>query len=135
VGDIIKQDLSGILKIIEVKEGEVNRKAIDIIKAEARANDDKVDFEKLKRSYGVHLAEQIMRTSKQFATGAHIEEIINTGMGQDPRTGDAIIIRSPSRKPVSYAWELAELVLGLDKKAWNYTVFDDALMVGCYIGV
>jgi len=135
VGDIIKRDTSGILKIIEVKEGEGNQKAMAILQDELALKQAKLDPEKLRSSHGKHLGDQVMRIQKQLAKGAQVKEILNTGKGTDPRTGDAVIIKAPSHSPTSYASELAGLILQLNKKSWSYTVLDGGLLVGCYKGI
>jgi hypothetical protein len=134
IGDIIKRDTSGILHIIEVKEGKANQKAIAIIQDELLAEEDNLDLPRLESTHGSHLAKQIRRIHKQLRKGARVEEIINTGKGKDPKTDTEVIIREPLRAPASYTLTFAKLLIELDTKDWAYTIVENGLMVGCYKG-
>lgn len=135
VGDIIKRDTSGILRIIEVKEGKSNQRAVAIIHDDVLSEEHKLDLPRLESIHGPHLAKQIKRIHKQLTKGARVEEIINTGKGKDPKTDTDVIIREPLSAPTSYTLNLAELLIELDTKDWAYTIVENSLMVGCYQGM
>jgi hypothetical protein len=134
VGDILRKDTSGIIKLIEVKEGRANKEAVAIVKNELLVERDNLDIEKLKVAYGPHLAKQIRRTHNQLRKSLQVESILNTGEGQDPTTGSQVIIREPSHSPQYYTHKLAEMLLELKHKPWAYTIIDNCLMIGCYKG-
>lgn len=135
IGDIIKRDTSGILHVIEVKEGETNQRVIAIIQDNLLSEQDNVDLHRLERTHGSHLAKHIRRVHKQMKRGTRVEEIINTGKGKDPKTDTNVIVREPSHAPASYARNLAELLVNLDTHDWSYTLIDNSLMIGCYKGI
>jgi hypothetical protein len=135
IGDILRRDTSGIIKIIEVKEGEENIKAIRIAENELRGDQDESSLAGLRSIYGRHLADQARRVQRQMNKGNKVSEILNTGAGEDPKTGSRVIVQEPRRMPAAYKGELAEQLLRLDTRPWAYTVIEDCLMVGCYQGL
>lgn len=134
VGDILKRDTSAFIKIIEVKEGKANQKVAAIIEDELLVEKDGLNFARLEGVHGTHLAQQVRRTYRQWTKGARVEEIINTGRGKDPNSGNSVVVWDPSRKVAYYEHKLAELLLELDNKPWAYTIIDTSLKVGCYKG-
>jgi hypothetical protein len=132
VGDILMRDASAAIKLIEVKEGEANQKAIAILEEKLLAGEDNLDFKALENTHGPRLAQQVRRTYKQLRRGSHVRDIVNTGEGKDPDSGNSVKIQEPSRVPAYYTRELADLLLELERKDWAYTIIDNSLKIGCY---
>ena len=135
VGDILRRDTSGIIKIIEVKEGKKNLEALQIVKNELMSEGDELSLANLKQVYDPYLMGQVNRIRKQIAKGNRVREIINTGKGQDPQTCTPVIVQEPQRKPGTYTKELVGQLLSLDKDPWAYTIIEGCLMIGCYKGL
>lgn len=134
IGDILRRDLNR-LAIVEVKEGEENIKAIEILDQISIQAGDGPDLQALTNDYGDHLARQVNRIYKQKVRADRAMQIINMGEGIDPVFNLPARIREPEREPRSYNQELAALLVRLDNDMWAYTVIEGALLIGCYNGL
>jgi hypothetical protein len=128
IGDLVYRDLH-LLKLIEVKEGDKNIQAIQILEEQP---DLVRNIESLTGTYGENLAGQVRRIYHQKIRADRAIQIIGTGMGPDPVSGITVTINEPSIPPLGYDHELAELLLRLDQETWAYTALEGALLIGCY---
>ncbi len=127
IGDILRRDPNR-LTVIEVKEGEENSKAIEILDQLSIHAEGSPDLQALTNDYGEHLARQVNRIHKQKLRGDRATQIINMGEGMDPVLNLPVRIREPEREPRSYHNELAALLLHLDNDMWAYTVIEGTLL-------
>lgn len=128
IGDLLYRDLH-LLKLIEVKEGDKNIQAIQILEEQP---DLVRNIEYLTGTYGDNLAGQVRRIHHQKIRADRAIQIIETGAGPDPVSGITVTINEPSLPPLGYDNELAKLLLRLDQETWAYTALEGALLIGCY---
>src|SRR6185503_9474720 len=88
IGDLLYRDLH-LLKLIEVKEGDKNIQAIQILEEQP---DLVRNIESLTGTYGENLAGQVRRIYHQKIRADRAIQIIGTGMGPDPVSGITVTI-------------------------------------------
>jgi len=118
-----------LLKLIEVKEGDKNVQAIQILEEQP---DVVRNIESLTVTYGENLASQVSRVYRQKIRADRAIQIMETGVGPDSVSGITVTINEPSLPPLGYDYELAKLLLRLDQETWAYTALEGALLIGCY---
>lgn len=131
-GDILLMSKSG-LRVIEVKEGEKNKRSFEIIESLMNAE---TTLEELVKdpAFDRHAAEQLQRNLKQKENAQRILEIINTDKGKD-KAGNSVKIITPKEDTPIFYKEIHQLEEQLkERKFWAYDVIDECLHVGIYKG-
>ena len=95
VGDIITKDISDGTGIIELKEGQVNKRVFEILHEYGENHCDHYLASVLSEE-GKKVSEQFFRSVKQMHKDMLAVNIINEGQGEDPQSGKQVtIVESP----------------------------------------
>lgn len=131
-GDILLLAKSG-LKVIEVKEGEKNKKSFEIIESLTKGETTIEDLAK-DPQFDRYAAEQLERNLKQKENTNRVLEIINTDKGKDKK-GNNVRILTPNEETPTFAKEMFQLEKQLkERNFWAYDVIEDCLHIGLYKG-
>lgn len=131
VGDILSMSAESKLNIMELKEGSVNQKITDFLHF---YSDSKCDLalKLFVKNEKPNVVKQMNRVIRQVSRLEHVKEVMITGQGSDPDTGEKIFI--PEEVIYGKTWdkELWELIESANSKGWALDVFDNCLYVACY---
>lgn len=131
LGDCLIVDEEGI-KISEIKSGDTNSKALNIIKenelTESEFNED--DF---KEEFDEKFIKQLKRMLAQNAKTERASKIIQDNKGDDPKYKDTKIYITESDTEIeTYHSSLIKLINQLDKKDWAYDCIETIVHIGVY---
>ena len=132
VGDIINVSAERHTSIIEVKEGEHNKRVLDLAMAYEGSGCENAR-ELIEKTESQKTVKQMGRILRQKARMAHITEVMSKGSATDPDTGTLIRIPEPFFPIKSWDEALATLTEQAMEKNWAYDVRGPIFM-GAYAG-
>lgn len=131
LGDCLIVDKEGI-KVSEIKSGETNFKALDVIKSE-KLNEENFKEEELTKKFDGKFVKQLKRMVAQNAKTERAAKIIQENKGEDPKYKDTVVrIVENDFKISTYHNILNELIKKLDEKDWAYDSVEGIVHVGVY---
>jgi hypothetical protein len=130
IGDLLRRDVnSPILSVIEVKEGEKNVQAIELL---GQAGAGNLNLDEIALTHGETLMKQVRRMQRQRVTRDQAREIINSGKGVDPVSGLPVWVPEKVFYADHYDHAVANSLTELDERMRSYAVIEKAVLVGCY---
>lgn len=130
IGDLVIWTPDGF-EIIEVKTGEKNKQAIDLLKFYQVNELD--PSERVGLMPEGHFKDQLMRMLKQKETNKKTAEIINNDEGVYQKDDNATIhLRESFHEETTYHNVLGDLIKNSEEKDWAFTSVDGILNVGVY---
>lgn len=131
LGDCLVVDSEGI-KISEIKSGETNFKALEVIKKEA-LNEENYNEAELKKSFDDKFVKQIKRMVSQQAKTDRAAKIIENNQGADPKYPDVTVrIVENDFQIETYHSTLIKLINQLEDKDWAYDCVEAVVHIGVY---
>ncbi len=131
LGDCLIVDEEGI-KITEIKSGETNFKALNIIKDNELTEGEFVE-EELKDDFDEKFIKQLKRMLAQNAKTERASKIIQTNKGNDPKYKDTRVYITESDIEIeTYHSSLVNLINQLDEKDWAYDCVEAIVHIGVY---
>lgn len=131
LGDCLVVDSEGI-KITEIKSGETNFKALEVIKKEA-LNEENYNEAELKKSFDDKFVKQVKRMVSQQAKTDRAAKIIANNQGADPKYPDANVrIVENDFQIETYNSTLIKLINQLEDKDWAYDCVEAVVHIGVY---
>jgi hypothetical protein len=131
VGDLLTKYEDGAIGVIEVKEGEVNSRILRFLESLA-STECPYSIKLFRDSEGEKTFNQLTRVVRQRLRGAHVEEVVNTGAGVDPDTGEHVIVRDVPVTMSSWESKLVELLEESNDRGWAIAHIENCLFVGVY---
>lgn len=131
LGDCLIVDDEGI-KISEIKSGEANLKALNIIKENrlTESEFEKIDF---KEEFDEKFIKQLKRMLAQNAKIERVSKIIQNNKGDDPKYRDTKVYITESDIAIeTYHSSLINLINQLDEKDWAYDCIEAIVHIGVY---
>ena len=131
LGDCLIVDEEGV-KISEIKSGEANFKALNVIK-ENELTESKFDEEELKKEFDEKFIKQLKRMLTQNAKTERASKIIQDNKGDDPKYKDTKVYITESDTEIeTYHSALINLINQLDEKDWAYDCIEAIVHIGVY---
>ncbi len=131
LGDCLVFSTNG-MEIIEIKSGEVNKKALALIEANTLQRET-FDEEQYKELYDKKYIEQIKRILEQKSKNKKAETILEKGTGIDPKYPDVkVTIPEETIKIQTYHETILELLSHLKTKEWAYECVEAVIHIGIY---
>ena len=130
IGDLIVFS-NGDVKIVELKEGKVNKEVSDFLD-NVDIKQDTLDDGELAKKFDKHTAKQIKRNVRQRKRGMQFEEVVNNDKGIDPATGEYIHMPTPTINAVYYNDLLGEMEETLKTNNWAYQYIPGGVHIGMY---
>lgn len=131
LGDCLIVDEEGI-KVSEIKSGEANFKALNVIK-ENELTESGFDEEKLKKVFDDKFIKQLKRMLAQNAKTERASKIIQDNKGNDPKYKHTKVYITESDTEIeTYHSSLVNLIKQLDEKDWAYDCIEAIVHVGVY---
>lgn len=127
LGDLVGRDADGRLQIVEVKEGEMNRRLLALREAVGEVN--AVDC--AKRLLGDSAAKQLERIRRQERRMLDTQDLLNTGQGKD-QLGEVTRIPGPTRVLCTYSEELEIGIAFARQRGWAIGVVEDCVFWAIY---
>lgn len=131
VGDLLSASSSGTLSLIEVKAGAENMRIASLLEQSADLGIELVR-ERVQQS-GAHSVKQFDRMRRQVARMQFITEVMTSGLGEDPDSGQRIAIPDPVVIIDTWDEMLINVIGEAQTKGWAYDVLG-SVCVGCYTG-
>jgi hypothetical protein len=132
IGDLLVFS-NGEVKIVELKEGKINKEVSDFLD-HVNVKQDTLDDAELAEKFGKHTAKQIKRNVRQRKRGIQFEEVVNNDKGIDPATGEYIHMPTPSVDSIYYNEVLGEMEETLNTQNWAYQYLPGGVHIGMYKG-
>ena len=131
VGDILQFDPSKGLSIIEVKEGETNKRISDFIHFYSESSCQRALYYFAEQE-GKSGTKQLGRMLRQAARMSHFAEIKLRGFSIDPDNKQRVII--PEEYILTDSWdaELNDTIEKANTNGWAINIIDNCLFIGCY---
>lgn len=131
LGDCLIVDKEGI-KISEIKSGEVNLKALNIIN-ENGLKENKFNEEEFKKVFDEKFIKQLKRMLTQNAKIERASKIIQENEGEDPKyKGTKVYITESDVEIKTYHSTLIDLINQIDEKDWAYSCIEGIVHIGVY---
>lgn len=131
LGDCLIADEEGI-KVAEIKSGETNFKALEIIK-NGGINDANYDETELRKTFDEKFVKQVKRMVNQQGKIDRAAKIIKDNEGPDPKFQEAIVrIIESDFQIEKYHPILIDLVKKLDEGDWAYDCIEATVHIGVY---
>lgn len=131
LGDCLIVDEEGI-KISEIKSGEANFKALNIIK-ENELKESEFKEEEFKEEFDEKFIKQLKRMLAQNAKTERASKIIQDNKGEDPKYKDTKVYITESDIEIeTYHSALINLINQLDEKDWAYDCIEAIVHIGVY---
>ncbi|WBS74046.1 hypothetical protein PF438_14210 [Elizabethkingia meningoseptica] len=131
LGDCLIRDNDGI-KVSEIKSGEMNFKAIDIIN-DRKLTDDDFNEKKLSEEFEDKFIKQMKRMVSQKGKTERAAKIVKENSGPDPKYKDTNIhIVENNFQIDTYHMELLGLLSQLKSQDWAYTCVGAIVHIGVY---
>ncbi|MHB8057274.1 MAG: hypothetical protein ACYDHC_05195 [Desulfuromonadaceae bacterium] len=131
VGDLLVMDADAGLAIVEVKEGEKNKKLMEFAHFLSESKCERA-LHYFSKEEGVKSFEQLGRMLRQNARMSHVEELMNSGMSRDPDTDIEFRIPDDPLPLNTYDDCLTEAIESSKAKGWAIAHVDDCLFIGAY---
>jgi hypothetical protein len=131
VGDIFASIPGRGMTLIEVKEGKENMRLFDLMHFQTEDEGERA-FQSFMEQNDPKMVKQLERMLRQAGRMAHYAEIVNTGISEDPDTGQEVKIPENAVQIDSWDDELHELLDNPEAKGWGIHVVDQCLFIGCY---
>jgi len=132
VGDLICVSPNRQMTIIEVKQGEHNKRVLDLVSFYQESGCERFR-EILTQNESPHTVKQFERVMRQEARMEFIGEVMGKGFAKDPDTGIKISIPEPTITMESWDEALDQLIEQARRKNWAYDV-QGSLFMGAYWG-
>lgn len=131
LGDCLIVDEEGI-KISEIKSGETNSKALNLIK-EKELTESKFNEDDFKEEFDEKFIKQLKRMLAQNAKTKRASKIIQDNKGDDPKYKDTKVYITESDIEIeTYHSSLIKLINQLDEKDWAYDCIEAIVHIGVY---
>ncbi|WP_269686398.1 hypothetical protein [Flavobacterium lacustre] len=131
LGDCLITDKDGI-KISEIKSGETNFKALDVIK-EKELKEENFKEEELVEEFDEKFIKQLKRMLNQNAKTERASKIIKDNKGKDPKYNDTTVhIVENDFEIETYLSIITNLIKKLDEKDWAYDCIEGIVHLGVY---
>ena len=132
VGDLMCVSSKRRMRFVEVKEGEHNRRVLEMVNFYQQSGCEKYR-EILTKTETPRTVKQFERVMRQEARMEFVGEVMGKGFATDPDTGIAVSIPEPYIPMASWVDALDELIEKAKEKSWAYDV-QDSLFIGAYSG-
>ena len=131
VGDLLTMSNEGQQGLIEVKEGEKNKKVSDALKFYTDSGCDHF-LHLFAESEGQMTMKQMGRMVRQIGRMAHVAEIMSKGVSEDP--DNKLTVNIPDEMIIIETWEdvLQDTMLASKDRGWAINVIDESVFIGCY---
>ena len=131
VGDVVLVDNNEVT-IVELKEGKVNRKCMDVLQQFNKTQCPRNLFYST-RDFDKSEMDQLMRMVRQKVRASQVLSVLSTGKGVDISTEGNIAIPEEEFSIDSYDDSILEMYQELSpEKSWSIRVIDDCLFIGLY---
>lgn len=131
LGDCLITDKEGI-KVSEIKSGQMNFKALEII-AERKLTDDDFDEKEISEEFDAKFMKQIKRMVVQKGKTDRAAKIVQDHKGPDPKYKDTTIFIVENDFPLeTYHGDLINLSKQLKTKDWAYGSVGAIVLIGMY---
>ncbi|TNI73569.1 hypothetical protein CF109_10240 [Aeromonas veronii] len=131
IGDLLECDPNKGLKIIEVKEGEMNAKIGDFMDFYMRSQCDQA-LHYFAQQEGEQAIKQLQRMSRQMNRMLYVTSVLSTGHGVDPDTNEQVKIPEPFFPMENWDDQLTHTLKKAHDKGWAIDVIDNCLFLGVY---
>lgn len=131
VGDLIGH-VNGEFFVAEVKEGDYNRKILDIL--HGTNNQDEMFKLLLESDKPESTIKHVKRILNQHRTLSETKSILRNEEGFDSSIGMTVKIKSPTIPMEFYTFKFSEWERNLQTRVFSYDIIDDCLHVGFYRG-
>lgn len=131
IGDLLVIDPDEGLTIIEVKEGEVNKKILEFKEFIGESQCPRA-IQYFLENEEDKTVRQLERTLRQDARMAHISQLLNSGRSTDPDTKQDIFIPDEPLPMDSWDEELASVIEKSKTSGWAISTTDECLFIGAY---
>jgi hypothetical protein len=131
VGDLLVYDADSGLAVVEVKEGDKNKKLIEFAQffAETKCEHALHYFYK---EEGNKAFEQLGRMARQSARMGHFVQLMNTGRSRDPDLDVNVMIPNDPLAIKSYDDHIAKVIEQSKERGWAIAHIDGCLFIGAY---
>jgi hypothetical protein len=131
VGDILSMASEKGLSIVEVKEGEKNRKISEFLDLYSQSGCDRA-LSYFLSAEGPKVAKQMSRMARQMARMSHTVEIMNSGTSTDPDSDQKIKIPDEFIDVDEWYPELNHVIKESEDKGLALHVVEKCLFFACY---
>jgi hypothetical protein len=131
VGDLLLAGPEGHFNIAEVKEGDKNHQILDFLKFFMRSECPRA-LQFFIDEHGPHSLKQLQRMLRQTSRMAHVAEIFNSGVSQDPDTERKISIPEETVYIGSWDEELNNILNISDTRGYALETIDGCLFIASY---
>lgn len=132
IGDIVTVSADRRTSIIEVKEGKHNRHVLDMAMS-YEASGCEHFREIIKQTETPKTLKQFDRVLRQKARMSHVIDVMASGSGMDPDTGNVITIPEPFFEIETWGEALLKLIEKARTQTWAYDV-KGPMFMGAYAG-
>ena len=136
IGDIFSISEDGSPQLLEVKSGETNKLALDILKEIYSTTEPgkEVDVTETLKESDKKLVQQVERMHKQNIRASTAANTIKNEKGTDPKTGLSVNVVEGQNSDETYIDVIRNLLTISKEKECAYTVVDNILHIGVYRG-
>jgi len=130
-GDLlISHPLDHTYDLIELKDGDVNRDAAQILFAKGGPSKDAMDAFFTK--YGEKGFKQLERMKNQALRMIHVRDTVNEGESHDPDRKQTITVPEETIELETYDVQLSDLLDKARKRGWAIDIIEECLYVGVF---
>jgi hypothetical protein len=130
-GDLlISEPLDHSYSLIELKDGEVNREAADLLFT--KGGPTKEAIESFLTRYGKKGFKQLERIYRQALRMAHVRDTVTKGESHDPDRDQTITVPEETLELETYDRHLSDLLDRARKKDWAIDIVEECLFVGVF---
>lgn len=131
VGDLLIYDADKGLAVVEVKEGEKNKKLMEFARFISESKCERALHYFFKEE-GDKAFEQLLRMLKQSVRMGHFVELLKTGRSRDPDIDLDVRVPNDPLPIKTYDDQLAGVIEESKDRGWAIAHVDDCLFIGAY---
>lgn len=132
IGDILCVSLQRKMKLIEVKQGDHNRRVLELVSFYRHSGCEKFR-EIVTKEESPKTVKHFERVLRQEARMQYFGDVMGKGLATDPDSGDTVAIPEPTIPMESWDDALDELITKAREKNWAYDV-QGSIFMGAYYG-
>lgn len=122
IGDVMCASQDGLISLVEVKEGEHNRKVLNLVGFYHQTGCER--FRRIVReTESASTVKQFERVLRQHARMEFLHDVMSTGVAHDPDSGVVVSIPEPTVIVESWDLDLRNVIAQSQQRGWGYGVF------------